>query len=836
MKIIFDPILGKLRKSEEVSTVDSGFAPVYNDLDPVISQTNTPQLDMSGDRYLIGAAPTGIWVGKANQIAEGTGAGFTYYIPVLDDYVYITSTLQTLKYNGTSWVPSPSRAILQDGNSFGAQGVRIGTNDANPTWLKYNNTLRFRLDGADIRTQGSLLLGGIASAATARLDVIGVSNTGLTRGVRLRNSDLLNLLTITDAGKADFTAAYDGNVTGIDTTSFSSSAGGTRTSYYALTGAETQINFFENAILKVNIFSGAGGIYNITAASRIAFKLQADGKNKLFMDSAGNIGVGDEFFATSAKLHVKSAGNTGATFTAKYENSSSSLLFNIRDDGNVYSHGKGAIASNTAYGLDSFISNLTGADNTAFGVDALRSNTTGGNNTAVGKDALYNNNGSFNSAIGFTSLNANTSGERNLATGYGALSTNTSGFRNTAIGMFSGNVNVLGDNNVFIGYNANPSVNNLTNAIAIGSQATVSESNTMVLGNDLRVVIGATSATAKLHVKGESNTLATFTSKYQNSSGIFSLMVRDDGAVYNLGAGSVVSNTAFGADALISNTSGFRNTAFGKFSLSSNTIAIKNTAVGYASLYLNISGDNNTAIGDQSLFSNTSGLQNTAVGSNSLYSNTIGAYNTAVGVNALSSNTTGEQNIAIGILSLASNTTSSNNLAIGSYSLLSNTSGSSNMGLGYQSLKNNTTGSENIGIGYNSGIAGTTGSNNISIGNSALFTATTGGQNIAIGNITGYDITTATNNTFIGYNTGRGITTGVSNTIIGGSITGLAAALSNNIILADGDGVKRLQFDNTGALTLTGPAVSAAVATVSTNKIKVNVGGTDYYLLVTTAP
>jgi len=43
-------------------------------------------------------------------------------------------------------------------------------------------------------------------------------------------------------------------------------------------------------------------------------------------------------------------------------------------------------------------------------------------------------------------------------------------------------------------------------------------------------------------------------------------------------------------------------------------------------------------------------------------------------------------------------------------------------------------------------------------------------------------------NTAVGYNAGRGIVTGVNNTIIGANVTGLAAALSNTVIIADGAG------------------------------------------------
>ena len=48
----------------------------------------------------------------------------------------------------------------------------------------------------------------------------------------------------------------------------------------------------------------------------------------------------------------------------------------------------------------------------------------------------------------------------------------------------------------------------------------------------------------------------------------------------------------------------------------------------------------NTAFGDQSLLSNTSGSNNTGLGYRALRANTSGTYNVGVGVDALLSNTT----------------------------------------------------------------------------------------------------------------------------------------------------------------------------------------------------
>lgn len=142
--------------------------------------------------------------------------------------------------------------------------------------------------------------------------------------------------------------------------------------------------------------------------------------------------------------------------------------------------------------------------------------------------------------------------------------------------------------------------------------------------------------------------------------------------------------------------------------------------------------------------------------------------NTRLGVSALSNNSTGTDNVAIGNLALASaNSTGSNNTAVGSLALNSSTSGSASTAVGGEALRFST-GSLNVGIGRGAG----------------------------------YDLTSGNYNTIIGVLTGRGITTGGSNTIIGSSVTGLSSSLSNNIIIADGDGNRRINVDASGRVGL----------------------------------
>lgn len=188
---------------------------------------------------------------------------------------------------------------------------------------------------------------------------------------------------------------------------------------------------------------------------------------------------------------------------------------------------------------------------------------------------------------------------------------------------------------------------------------------------------------------------------------------------------------------------------------------------------------NNTALGYQSLIS-SSGDNNVAVGFRTLTANVGGSENVAVGRLALQSNTSGTANCAIGDIALGSNTVGSNNMALGPYAIFSNISGDNNTGMGTQTLNDNTTGTGNIGVGRNAGRNNTTGNNN----------------------------------TYIGTGTGLGITTGTSNTIIGASVTGLASNLSNNIIIADGSGNRRINVNAAGQVGIgtTSPAYTLDVS------------------------
>jgi hypothetical protein len=143
----------------------------------------------------------------------------------------------------------------------------------------------------------------------------------------------------------------------------------------------------------------------------------------------------------------------------------------------------------------------------------------------------------------------------------------------------------------------------------------------------------------------------------------------DGNANTGVGAGTLLANTAdrntaTGALALLSNSSGFDNTANGAFALFGNTGGFLNTATGAGALFSNTTGDENTANGVDALHSNIAGIQNTANGAFALRDNTDGAANTAIGRNALII-TTGSLNTAVGASAGYAQTNGNGNIYIG---------------------------------------------------------------------------------------------------------------------------------------------------------------------------
>lgn len=215
---------------------------------------------------------------------------------------------------------------------------------------------------------------------------------------------------------------------------------------------------------------------------------------------------------------------------------------------------------------------------------------------------------------------------------------------------------------------------------------------------------------------------------------------------------------------------------------------------------------------------------NTVLGGG-LASNSSGANNTAAGAFSLFANTTGSSNTAVGVSAMQSSTTSSGTTAVGH-------------GAGFYS-----NGAKNtfIGVSAGQGDAVYTGVNNTAIGHAVGNKLGSGSNNTLVGSEAGTvteGITTGSNNTIIG-KTVTGVTTGSGNTLIG-RITGQSAALTNNVIIADGAGNIAIQKSATHELTA--PTLTNALIASGGNKSLItkeyfdaNSGGGSTLQAVTTA-
>jgi hypothetical protein len=209
----------------------------------------------------------------------------------------------------------------------------------------------------------------------------------------------------------------------------------------------------------------------------------------------------------------------------------------------IYNTASGAIALNanttgyfdTATGGFALAANTTGNSNTGDGMEALVANTTGSSNTASGASAIWSNTtGSQNTAIGFQSLFLNTTASGNTADGYEALLNSTSccnvavgdlalqfvstGQANTGVGNHAGatadSSYVTGSNNTTLGTGTKLGTGTLTNASALGANAEVDASNSLVLGSingvngqtaTVKVGIGTTTPDNNLTVNGSAD-------------------------------------------------------------------------------------------------------------------------------------------------------------------------------------------------------------------------------------------------------------------------------------------------------------------------------------------
>jgi len=179
------------------------------------------------------------------------------------------------------------------------------------------------------------------------------------------------------------------------------------------------------------------------------------------IDYLGNVAFGN-VAALSARVGIKGSGATSATTSLLVQNSAGTSSLQVTDDGSVFNYGKGALTTNTAFGVSAIGGNNTAGNLSAFGRGALQTNTSGSSNSAFGRNAL----------------SANSSGSSNSAFGVGCLTANTSGSNNSSLGVDTSSGNFSGS--VILGNEATATANNQFVVGSVGTNAGAVNSTTDV--------------------------------------------------------------------------------------------------------------------------------------------------------------------------------------------------------------------------------------------------------------------------------------------------------------------------------------------------------------------
>jgi len=296
--------------------------------------------------------------------------------------------------------------------------------------------------------------------------------------------------------------ALNGNTTGAGNTAvggdalFANTTGGSNVALGAYT-------LFSNTTASANTGLGYASLYwNTTGANETATGFQALNNNTTGNDNAA---VGYEALFNNTTGSQNTAVGSGAIYSGAGSTGITAVGYEAGYNGGPYNTAVGWKAllnstawQNTGVGYGALLQDTSGAYNTAVGSGALYADNIGFNNTAIGYNAMgYNTAGGANTATGVVALfnvdggNANTAdgvaalystwASENTGIGAYSLQADQGGAENTAVGYYSMNDNVSGNELTCVGYNCQ-SDDGLVNATAIGANARVSQSNSLVLG------------------------------------------------------------------------------------------------------------------------------------------------------------------------------------------------------------------------------------------------------------------------------------------------------------------------------------------------------------------
>ena len=312
--------------------------------------------------------------------------------------------------------------------------------------------------------------GNDTASPTAALELLSSTTaTGATpTGFSFNANGTINFAPGQTFPGADITGAVNASSYDLGGTLFATGSASSGIAYLGFAGNTTSTGIGNTGVGPYSLSSNTGGndntaigfdalAYNTTGSENTASGLQA-----LFSNTTGIYNAASGYGALASN-------------TTGYDNTANGSLALVSNTTGY---------ENTASGFEALYFNTTGVENTANGEPALYSNTTGSGNTASGFEALYSNTtGNGNTASGESALFSNTTGGGNTASGYSALASNTTGGYNTAVGNSALQSNQTGSELTAVGYNAgNSSSAQVSDATALGANAIVGQSNSLILG------------------------------------------------------------------------------------------------------------------------------------------------------------------------------------------------------------------------------------------------------------------------------------------------------------------------------------------------------------------
>jgi len=449
-----------------------------------------------------------------------------------------TNTPGLYLYNGTAWVPQTNDNL---GNHIATQNLSLAGNALVGTGASIGTAV-----GVGIRADGGLNLGQNTAGNNFYLGYqSGASNTtGIYNTFVGYQSGALN----TTGGHNHFigyqsglknTTGYNNQFQGLqsgvnNTTGYSNQFDGLQSGFTNTTGNQNLFSGIQSGYLNTtgiqNQFTGIQSGYSNTTGYNNLFQGYQSGRANTtgnqnvfsglqsgYSNTTGSLGVfvgyqsGYSNTTGDQNLFVGyQSGYANTTGTQNQFVGYQSGKANTTGSQNVFSGWQSGANNTTGYGnhfdgWQSGITNTTGNQNVFSGVQSGGFNTTGDQNVFVGYQSGNNNTTGDNNVYGgYQSGYNSTTGGSNLFQGHQSGYDNSTGQNNVFMGFQAGFYNVSGSSNTALGYGAGPggASGALTNTTAIGANVRVSQSNTVVLGNNASVGIGTNTPIAKLHVSG----------------------------------------------------------------------------------------------------------------------------------------------------------------------------------------------------------------------------------------------------------------------------------------------------------------------------------------------